>query len=321
MGKVEMAKVHLTIGGLSLLVANRKAKSGEIAMINPSRRHMLPSDRAHWANHLPLLVVPTANIGSIDGFAPPFPLQHSIEPSWLDDASSLDEYTGFAVQGSEIRLQDSIRAVPVEGGKAPELELIANDIALKNGCRDEDSTWDSLQWIVNANEVFRQLRLADEWRASPHIGSRFILGPGRLSAEPPVVSNSGLLKIDFHGGLPPRAFSDAFRFETLMNAPELIVDMEPRRWRINLKAHGKKPIRMWLLSLDDELLPRAQGPTEHFVLYSLLPWRFVTPAVRGVCPPGDETRGGCTNLMYFSDAVPRVDESGKLIDYDNRRGV
>ena len=66
-------------------------------------------DRVHWANHLPLLVLPTANIGSIDGFAPPFPLQHSIEPSWLDNADSLDEYTGFAVQGSEIRLHDSIR--------------------------------------------------------------------------------------------------------------------------------------------------------------------------------------------------------------------
>jgi hypothetical protein len=296
-----MPKLVVTIGGLSLLVASKKEKKAQIALINPDVKQILPSDRAFVADHRPLVIVRQENIKGRDGHNVEFDLEHCVRAAFLDNATSLAPFVGWSAQGGVITFRDldDEPAYP----RTPPASNLEFDLSAaepnEQGCNDTGK-WNSLHWIASSTQLSKSLRLAPEWTESPHVGARVVLRNGKLSAAPPVVTNAGLLKVDLGTGHRPRVFTDAFRYEVDLDEPAVMIDAPPRRWRLRLKSRKNKPIRLWILSLDDELAPE-HGVMDHFVLYSLLPWRFRKPVVGGVCQGGKDTEGGCINMSHFDD--------------------
>jgi hypothetical protein len=304
----DLTPVSMTIGGLSLLIASENKLAGHIAMINPSPDHLLASDREFSNKHLPLLVFRKMDIFEIEGQAIPFKLNGSILPEFLDD-KSLDDYVGYSVQGSVITVADA----SLQDDERP-LRLVKTSIDRfldANGCRkifpDEKrkNDWSSIEWTASLNSIFPGLRLAPEWIDSPHVGARLALGSGTVSATHPVVTESGYLKVNFYGTKGPRVFTDAFLYEVGLAQPAVLVDGRENRWRVILRP-SKTPIKIWLLSLDDHFSPTRPGLTDHFYLYSLLPWRFRAPSY-GSCAK-TETRGGCITANFIQ--VPPRRDSG-----------
>jgi hypothetical protein len=298
-----MPKLIVTVGGLSLLVASKREKKAQIALINPDVKQMLPSDRRFAADHRPLVIVRKENIKQRDGHNFEFSLDQSVRAAFLDNATSLEPFVGWSAQGGVVTFRDLALKDESTGGAGQSASSLDFDLTPvepnEQGCNDTGS-WNSLNWIASSTQLSKSLRLAPEWTESPHVGARVVLNTGRLSAAPPVVTNAGLLKVDLGTGVKPRVFTDAFRYEVDLEAPAVIIDAPPRRWRLQLKAQGNEPIRMWILSLDDELASE-HGVMDHFVLYSLLPWRFRRPRVAGACQGGGDTEGGCINMSHFNE--------------------
>jgi hypothetical protein len=304
----DLTPVSMTIGGLSLLIASENKLAGHIAMINPSPDHLLASDRVFSNKHLPLLVFRKMDIFDIEGQAIPFKLNGSILPEFLDD-KSLDDYVGYSVQGSVITVADA----SLQDDKRP-LRLVKTSIDRfldANGCRrtikneKKKNDWSSIEWTASLNTIFPGLRLAPEWIDSPHVGARLALGSGTVSATHPVVTESGHLKVNFYGTKGPRVFTDAFLYEVDLAKPTVLVDGRENRWRVIL-SRSRTPIKIWLLSLDDHFSPTRPSLTDHFYLYSLLPWRFRAPSY-GSCA-NTETRGGCITANYIQ--MPPHNDSG-----------
>jgi hypothetical protein len=113
------------------------------------------------------------------------------------------------------------------------------------------------------------------------------------------------LKVNFYGTKGPRVFTDAFLYEVDLAKPTVLVDGRENRWRVIL-SRSRAPIKIWLLSLDDHFSPTRPGLTDHFYLYSLLPWRFRAPSY-GSCT-NTETRGGCITANYIQ--MPPDSDSG-----------
>src|SRR5262249_58725751 len=82
--------------------------AGQIAMINPSPDHMLPSDREFSNKHVPLLIVREKDIFTIEGQPTPFALTGSILPRFLGPKiSSFDGFVGYSVQGTVMTIVDA----------------------------------------------------------------------------------------------------------------------------------------------------------------------------------------------------------------------
>lgn len=289
--------VSLRIGGLSILIGSAATKSAEIAMINPSPEHLLPSDKLAADRHLPLLVMRKENIWKdVEGEARPFTLTGAIKPEWLDGAQNFGGFIGWSVQGAVLKLDDmmSDSAVPETG-----LRLVRSELAPDQQDCKSKKDWKSLRWVANLNEILPGLALAPEWRECPHVGARLPIGKGTLTASPPIVGQPGNLKIKFERDETSRVFTDAFLYEIDLQRPMVVVDGPNNRWRVILKGKPGKPIPLWLFSLDDTFdADSKESLTAHFHLYSLLPWRFKVPAF-DFCE-ASETQGGCINCQYHA---------------------
>jgi hypothetical protein len=305
-----LTRVSMTIGGLSLLIGSEDKSVGHIAMINPSRDHMLVSDREFSNKHLPILVFRQKDIFEIEGQATPFKLKGSILPEFLSaNVDSFDGFVGYSVQGSVITVISLNEKEDRRPLRFTEGEI--DHLLGSKGCRritgDDrvDNDWRSLEWTASINTLFPGLRLAPEWIESPHVGARLKLGSGTVSGTRPVVTQSGNLKVRFYGTKGPRVFTDAFLYEVDLAQPAVLVDGPENRWRVTLKQ-PQTAIRIWLLSLDDKFSAPKNKLTDHFFLYSLLPWRFRVPSY-DFCGAA-QTAGGCINLRFIK--VPPRDESG-----------
>src|SRR5262245_11440777 len=95
--------VSLRVGGLSILIGSDATKSAEIAMINPSPAHLLPSDKLVAGRHLPLLIMREENIKEEVGDVRPFDLMGAIKPDWLG-ATTFKGFIGWSVQGSVLKV-------------------------------------------------------------------------------------------------------------------------------------------------------------------------------------------------------------------------
>ena len=297
----DLTHVSMTIGGLSLLITSENKLAGHIAMINPSPEHMLASDRKFSNKHLPLLVLRKKDVFKIEGQAKPFELNGSILPKFLGpDVDSFNEYVGYSVQGSVITVADLNSQD--DDGPLRLVETSIDDLLDTNGCRrvtlddKKNSDWTSLKWTASINTLFPGLRLAPEWIESPHVGARLRLGSGTVSGTSPVVTESGNLAVRFYGTKGRRVFTDAFRYDVDLARPVVLVDGPENRWRVTLRRPPKTAIKIWLLSLDDKFSAPSDNLTDHFYLYSLLPWRFTVPSY-GFCGTA-QTAGGCINAFF-----------------------
>ena len=240
------------------------------------------------------------DIFEIEGQAIPFKLNGSILPEFLDD-KSLDDYVGYSVQGSVITVADA----SLQDRQRP-LRLVKTSIDRfldANGCRrifPDEKKKERLVVESNGRQAsttfFQGSGSRQSWIDSPHVGARLALGSGTVSATHPVVTESGHLKVNFYGTKGPRVFTDAFLYEVGLAQPAVLVDGRENRWRVILRP-SKTPIKIWLLSLDDHFSPTRPGLTDHFYLYSLLPWRFRAPSY-GSCAK-TETRGGCITANFI----------------------
>jgi hypothetical protein len=299
-----MPTISLNIAGLSLLVASKNASqtqgnvhlSGEIAMLNPDRAHVLPSDLSICIDHPPLLIVEEKSVVSFDRLPPPINLDGAIRAAWIEpNRRDLRGLVGWSVQGSLIE--------PDVKGEAA-FTLGEGEVHLtEQGCRDRtklpDTEWSSPNWVAQIQRLYPGLKLAPEWRDSPHVAARLQLRGGVLSGGRPVEVNAGKHRMTFRGQAP-RVFTDSYHYQTPnVSNPALLLQRPDFRWRLPLKATDEAPIRAWLLSLDDQ---RVGSPPamDHWAVYSFLPWRFATPRLDGVCGAAD-TDSACINAAFIPD--------------------
>jgi hypothetical protein len=263
-----MSRFNIKIGGLSMLIASRKSEkngktkpaSGEVAMINPSRQHLTENDKKIAANHLPLLVVRRGDVANLDSTPDEFALAQSIHPTWVDveKEEHLDDFVGWSVQGYEIKVWP-----PGTG----EIDFQEPDITVQQGCNPDTASWSSLQWVANINRLFPQLRLDPQWRESPHVAARFVLGSGRVTGNKPVGQGGGQLKIAFgdkeSDKSNARAFTDAILYETESDKPAILMTSDAHRWVVKFKPETEQVLLVAPVALRGAdglgFLSRRQG--------------------------------------------------------------
>lgn len=301
-----MTKLSVTLAGLSILVGSFANKRAEVGMINPSKDHLLPSDLPFAATHTPLLVARRENFVKLEGHAIEFPLHLGARARWFDQATSLDELIGWSLQDTEVRFPDLLHTTENPNGEASLQGSLTFDLRPvhrdDNGCNPGSghAKWSSLEWIASFNEICSAFRLAPEWTSSPHVAARVFLQSGNLTGDAPVEENGGLLAIQFSQKDKHAVFTDAMRYEVTTDEPSVFISSRAQRARVVLKPKmDDAPIRLWFVSLDDELDGHRHGLMDHFVLYSLLPWRFRVPKFKKSCPGAGDTQGGCISGRFL----------------------
>ncbi|MFA5910464.1 MAG: hypothetical protein WC815_16900 [Vicinamibacterales bacterium] len=279
----------LTFLHLSTTGVEKGYAAGEVALIDPSAADAHRDLVKDVGSHLPLLVVKESSVKEVEGPDQRFPLEGAIRANWLGGATSVAGFVGWSLSGATVSLANDISK------KLTVIRGTPNRDSVK-GCNLDKTDWKSIEWIPSANVAAPGLELAPYWRTSPHIAARFVLGEGTLSSTTPLEPNSGQIPISLFPGDGPKAYSDALLFEkTVVFEPAITIHRPASRTMIRFDTTD---LDVWVLSLDD---PNHSTPSfDHFVLYSLLPWRFRVPEFdpKNACLDYKQTSGECFGMRY-----------------------
>lgn len=284
--------IEVVFAGLTFLYTkeDKKKTAGEVALLNPSPAHANTEDMKDAGAHNPLLIVRRSNYsGSMLGTQlPEFPLEGAIKSDWLGNKAQLKDYMAWSVDGAVVwLLGDEVRDVKFPLAAAAGLNVKATPA--------NAADWSPIEWVPSINDFFPGLVLADYWRLSPHVASRFLLGGGTVSSAPPIQENAGNLLFTYgnQAKADGRVYSDAIKYQRKTLADiRIVIDRKGSRTIIPMDEHTTQ---MWVFNLDD---PNRSIPSyDHFGLYSLLPWRFSVPKVAGTLS-GNHTGGDCWSVRY-----------------------
>lgn len=289
--------IRVVFSGLTFLYTYEKQSSapggtttrhGEMALLNPSRQHAHYGDMASAGTHVPLLVVRRDRLRSVEGPDVRFPLATAIQAEWLEADAGIEDYVAWSVDGA------TLSVLYDDDGPTTFRE---DPIVVDNGCNpleQDPAGWDSLDWVPSVGDLYPGLRLAEWWRDSPHVGTRFLFGSGLVGGTKPIGVSTGFEKVRFHGS-PARVFTDAVEYLHPNLEPAILLDRGSERTIVRLEP-GTPPSTAWVYSQDDA--QRSPASYEHFSLYSLLPWRFKTPKEAGNCAGTPTNHGKCFGLRY-----------------------
>lgn len=254
--------------------------AGEVALLDPSPAHTPKEILDRSGHHNPLVIVRRDDVAGVEGVDERFPLEGAINPDWLGEGSNPADFIGWSLRSSTgwFLGDETANIRPIQELGAP---------------ADPPADWTPVDFVPSLNTFHPGLRLAKEWRDSPHVTHRFLLGSGVVGSARPLQTNLESKRFIYANQTESdaRPYSDAISYDTPTVARGIVLDRKGARSIIRLHKTAKQ---IWILNLDD---PRRSDPTyDHFVLFGLLPWNFTVPKYSGVQP---FTGGDCLGARYY----------------------